>query len=192
MGRSTSSSQRGAGGINSSGNPLDTIICIPGAGKKAILSLSWAFSSLGGAVNTGQMLTSRIAVVDGVDLTTTLSSGSNIAVGMSAGTLDPLLAVAGRILFDTQVLGGITDNGVYGLTSQPISGQFHFPSEATEGRLESSSGPLSIIMTAPVTSITHAAPSNIQGILTVQYAMDYDATPARGYAFPHYSGPVSR
>jgi hypothetical protein len=182
-GRNSSSSSRATGGINAAGNPGDTLIVLPGAGAKKILGISWAFSTLGGAFSGSDLLTSRIVVVGNVDLSLALQA--NVTTGFP----DSLVGIAGQLLFDTQVVGGLRQDFV-GNFFLPISGQFLFPADATEGKVGVGSGPISVLMTAPVQALVGGAPTNVQGVLTVQYDNNYDGQASRGYNYPRFSGPA--
>ena len=176
--RSGSSSSRASGGLSAAGVPLDTIVVIGGAGRKAILSITYSFTILGTSLANTNFVTSRIAVVDGVDL------GQAIVSPLGVGYPDALAGYSGRILFDVQVIGGIY---ITSAMSEQLCGQFHFPADSNEGKVETSGGSLSIIMTAPIVALSGASATNMGGALTIQYENVYDDISTRTYPYPHRS-----
>lgn len=188
--RSTQSSSSASGSVNASGAPNDTIIVLGGTGRKTVLGIHWAMSKRGGLIIASDLLTSRIAVVAGVDLSQLLTA--NLAVGFtSTSGTDPLKASGGKLVFDTQVVGGANQNDL-GFVVLPPSGHIPFDASAKEGRLEAYGGILSIIMTAPTGYIAGVTPSYIEGVLTVQYDTESEQTGAAdgppGYRYTPVSG----
>lgn len=165
-GRNTNSSARGTGGLNAAGNPLDTLIVIPGQGTKEIVAIHWSFSALGAQYSTSDYLTSRIAVVAGVDLSQGLQA--NLVTGFP----DQLAQFGGALVYDTQITGGVLSQA-QGNGALPSHGRIPFDATSTEGKIQSQAGPLSILMTAPIGLIFGVPPSNVAGILVVQYANKY-------------------
>jgi hypothetical protein len=189
--RSTQSSSSAHGGVNASGNPNDTIIVLGGTGIKTVLGIHWCFSFRGSKGITSDLLTSRLAVVAGLDLSTLLTA--NLSVGFSAANAnDPLTAAGGRLLFDTQLLGGIYAAGNMAL---PLANTISFAADAKEGRLEAFGGVLSIIMSAPTGAVAGITPTYVEGILTVQYDTKSEQMGASdgppGYRYTPVSGRVA-
>lgn len=168
--RSGSSSSRSTGGTNTAGNPLDTVVVIGGDGRKKVLTLSWSYGANGAGIIAASLpLYGRLLVIAGVDASGYLAGG-NLPVGIAADIANNGIAnFGGRIVFDLDVQ----------LANGGSGQQLSFPDTGNDGWVGTESGPLTIILSAPVKS-DNSAPVNVVGKLTVQFDNSYSATPADG------------
>jgi len=178
--RTANSSSRSTGGTNPAGNPLDTCVVIGGDGLKKVLTLSWSYGANGGGIPVANLpLYGRLLVIAGVDASGYLQAG-NLPIGVAADiSANGIANYGGRIVFDADVQAA----------AGSIGGQFAFPDTGNDGWVGTESGPLTLILTAPVTS-TGGLVTNVIGKLNVQFDNSYSKTPADGP--PGYSyTPVS-
>lgn len=168
--RSSQSSQRSTGGVNAAGNPLDTVVVISGDGRKKVLTLTWSYGANGGGIPVANLpFYGRLLVLAGVDASG-YTAGGNLATGVMADlTGAGIASYGGRVVFDCDIQAS---NGA-------MNGQFTFPDSGNEGWVGVQSGPLTIILTAPVTS-TGGLLTGVLGKLNVQFDNSYAKAPADG------------